>query len=85
MRCTEKKQSGVKLRKWGACAIVDRFLRKQLHKKADLCNCWLIFEQTIASQITCPKAVRVADLLMSNCCFRSTKSWICRKTNYLLA
>jgi hypothetical protein len=61
VRCTEKKQSGVKLRKWGACAIVDRFLRKQLHKKADLCNCWLIFEQTIASQITCPKAVRVAD------------------------
>lgn len=61
MRCTEKKQSGVKLRKWGACAIVDRFLRKQLHKKADLCNCWLIFEQTIASQITCPKVVHVAD------------------------
>lgn len=61
MWCTGKKQSGVKLRKWDACAIVDRFLQQQLHKKGDLCNCWLIFEQTIASRITCPKAVRVAD------------------------
>jgi hypothetical protein len=30
------------------CATVDHFFDQQLHKNADLCNCWPFFESTIA-------------------------------------
>jgi len=36
-----------------ACAIVCRFLGQQLHKKADLCNCWPFFKQTVAHVAAC--------------------------------